>query len=177
MRFATRLSAVLALVGACFAGSARAACPYDYNCFNGSFGASDPTRRGGPATFGTPYAWPNPSTMPPRTDRNGRSPENPSAQPYGANSLSNPYSRFNNPYSPDGLDNPYGRYGNPYSRDYIKNPYGRYRNPYSADRIEGGSRFADPAPPYGSKARAQEPGGAPASESGQTSFPSAPKRE
>ena len=33
--------------------------------------------------------------------------------PYGANSMSNPYGRYGSPYSSDSLSNPYGA-GNPY---------------------------------------------------------------
>jgi hypothetical protein len=43
--------------------------------------------------------------------------------PYGADSVANPYSRLGNPYSPDSPKNPYGRYGNPYSPDSVTNPY------------------------------------------------------
>ncbi|HSS55513.1 MAG TPA: hypothetical protein VLK79_12775 [Gaiellales bacterium] len=43
--------------------------------------------------------------------------------PYGADSVANPYSRLGNPYSPDSPNNPYGRYGNPYSPDSVTNPY------------------------------------------------------
>jgi len=46
-----------------------------------------------------------------------------SANPYDADSTSNPYGRYGNPYSADSIKNPYGEYGNPYSNQSATNPY------------------------------------------------------
>jgi hypothetical protein len=46
-----------------------------------------------------------------------------SANPYDANSTSNPYGRYGSPYSSDSINNPYGRYGSPYSNESVNNPY------------------------------------------------------
>lgn len=46
-----------------------------------------------------------------------------SANPYDADSTSNPYGRYGSPYSPDSINNPYGRYGSPYSPYSVNNPY------------------------------------------------------
>ena len=46
-----------------------------------------------------------------------------SANPYDANSVSNPYGRYGSPYSADSIKNPYGKYGSRYSNDSPNNPY------------------------------------------------------
>lgn len=74
----------------------------------------------------------------------------------GANSPTNPYSRYGSPYSNRSWANPYatnppklydddGQYrgklsANPYDPDSVSNPYGRYGNPYAPD---------SPTNPYG----------------------------
>ncbi len=84
-----------------------------------------------------------------------------SANPYGANSTTNPYSQAGSPYSSDSINNPYGRYGSPYSNESATNPYatdapklydsqGNYRgklssNPYDPDSV------SNPYGRYGSK--------------------------
>lgn len=45
-----------------------------------------------------------------------------SANPYAANSTSNPYGRYGSKYSADSINNPYGRYGSRYSSDSANNP-------------------------------------------------------
>src|SRR4029453_220254 len=44
--------------------------------------------------------------------------------PYGAESVANPYSRLGNPSSPPPPNNPHRRYGHPYNPDSVTNPYG-----------------------------------------------------
>jgi hypothetical protein len=46
-----------------------------------------------------------------------------SANPYDANSTSNPYGRYGSEYSADSINNPYGKYGSEYSSDSANNPY------------------------------------------------------
>jgi hypothetical protein len=46
-----------------------------------------------------------------------------SANPYGTNSTSNPYSSAGSPYSSTSINNPYGKYGSPYSATSANNPY------------------------------------------------------
>ena len=46
-----------------------------------------------------------------------------SANPYDADSTSNPYGRYGSKYSPDSINNPYGA-GSPYRSDSPNNPYG-----------------------------------------------------
>ena len=53
----------------------------------------------------------------------GRYLGNLSANPYDANSTSNPYGRYGSEYSADSINNPYGRYGSPYSNESVNNPY------------------------------------------------------
>ena len=71
--------------------------------------------------------------------------------PYKADGLMNPYSRYGSEYSNESWKNPYatnapklydsdGNYrgrlsSNPYDADSTSNPYGRYGNPYSPDSI------------------------------------------
>jgi hypothetical protein len=53
----------------------------------------------------------------------GRYLGNLSANPYDADSTSNPYGRYGSEYSADSINNPYGRYGSPYSNESANNPY------------------------------------------------------
>jgi len=46
-----------------------------------------------------------------------------SANPYAADSVTNPYGKYGNPYSPTSVNNPYGKYGNPHSNTSANNPY------------------------------------------------------
>lgn len=46
-----------------------------------------------------------------------------SANPYDANSVSNPYGRYGSKYSGESINNPYGRYGSRFSNDSPNNPY------------------------------------------------------
>jgi len=46
-----------------------------------------------------------------------------SANPYDADSISNPYGRYGSPYSPDSINNPYGA-GSEFRYDSPNNPYG-----------------------------------------------------
>lgn len=46
-----------------------------------------------------------------------------SANPYDANSTSNPYGQYGSQYSQDSVNNPYGKYGSRYSNDSPNNPY------------------------------------------------------
>ena len=46
-----------------------------------------------------------------------------SANPYDANSVSNPYGRYGWRFSPDSINNPYGQWGSPYSPNSVTNPY------------------------------------------------------
>lgn len=109
-----------------------------------------------------------------------------SADPFNPNSLSNPFGA-GNPYKADGLNNPFSRYGNPYSNqsatnpyateapklydsngnyrgklssnpydpESISNPYGRYGNPLSSESINNSFgagnpyRTDSPTNPYG----------------------------
>jgi hypothetical protein len=45
------------------------------------------------------------------------------ANPYDANSISNPYGKYGSPYSPTSIKNPYSKYGSPYSTESVNNPY------------------------------------------------------
>jgi hypothetical protein len=45
------------------------------------------------------------------------------ANPYGSNSVNNPYGRYGSEYSADSIKNLYGKYGSPYSNDSANNPY------------------------------------------------------
>ena len=45
------------------------------------------------------------------------------ANPYDANSISNPYGKYGSPYSPTSINNPYSKYGSPYSTESVNNPY------------------------------------------------------
>ncbi len=74
-----------------------------------------------------------------------------SANPYGHDSTSNPYSPAGSPYSSKSINNPYGTYGSPYSSKSANNPYasdapglydsrGNYRgrlssNPYDPESV------------------------------------------
>jgi hypothetical protein len=74
-----------------------------------------------------------------------------SANPYGPESTSNPYSEAGSPYSSKSINNPYGQYGSPYSSKSATNPYaydaprlydsqGNYRgrlssNPYDPESV------------------------------------------
>jgi hypothetical protein len=46
-----------------------------------------------------------------------------SANPYAADSTSNPFSPAGSPYSARSVNNPYGQYGSPYSPTSARNPY------------------------------------------------------
>lgn len=46
-----------------------------------------------------------------------------SANPYAADSTSNPYGKYGSPYAKDSITNPYGTYGSPYSPLSPTNPY------------------------------------------------------
>lgn len=46
-----------------------------------------------------------------------------SANPYDADSTSNPYGEYGSKYSPNSINNPYGEYGSPYSDKSVNNPY------------------------------------------------------
>jgi len=46
-----------------------------------------------------------------------------SANPYAADSVSNPYGKYGSPYSPTSINNPYSQYGSPYSTMSPRNPY------------------------------------------------------
>lgn len=95
-----------------------------------------------------------------------------SANEYGTNSTSNPYSRAGSPYSPTSINNEFGRYGSPYSSQSATNPYatdapklydseGNYRgklstNPYDPESVSNpygryGSEFSPDSinNPYG----------------------------
>lgn len=48
---------------------------------------------------------------------------NMSANPYDANSISNPYGQYGSPYSSTSINNPYSTYGSPYSNLSPNNPY------------------------------------------------------
>ena len=45
------------------------------------------------------------------------------ANPYDANSISNPYGKYGSPYSSTSIKNPYSKYGSPYSTESVNNPY------------------------------------------------------
>jgi hypothetical protein len=87
-----------------------------------------------------------------------------SANPFGAESTSNPYSPAGSPYSPTSVNNPFSPYGSPYSNRSATNPYateppklydqaGNYRgelsaNPFSPDSISNPyGRFGNPFSP------------------------------
>lgn len=119
------ISRMLAALAFClvFAGTANAACPYDYNCLNNPYGAGSPYAPNGLmnpySQYGSPYSnksWTNPyATNPPKIyDQSGRYMGDLSTNPYAPNSIGNPYGTYGNPYSPNSLNNPYGA-GNPYS--------------------------------------------------------------
>lgn len=61
-----------------------------------------------------------------------------SANPYAADSTSNPYGRYGSPYSPDSINNPYGRYGSPYSNQSVNNPYAT-----QAPKLYGGGLYGE----------------------------------
>ena len=46
-----------------------------------------------------------------------------SSNPYGLDSVSNPYGRYGSPYSPDSINNQFGKYGSPYSPYSVTNPF------------------------------------------------------
>lgn len=46
-----------------------------------------------------------------------------SANPYQADSVSNPYGTYGSRYSANSINNPYGQYGSPYSAKSASNPY------------------------------------------------------
>lgn len=84
-----------------------------------------------------------------------------SANPYGADSISNPYSAAGSPYSPTSVNNPFGAYGNPYSNQSATNPYatqaprlydedGNYRGRLSTNRYDPES-ISNPFGRYGSR--------------------------
>ncbi len=74
-----------------------------------------------------------------------------SANPYEADSTSNPYGEHGSEYAPDSINNRYGRYGSEFSNESPNNPYatnppklydsqGNYRgklssNPYDPDSV------------------------------------------
>ena len=60
-----------------------------------------------------------------------------SANPYGANSTSNPYSSAGSAYSSDSINNAYGRYGSPYSTESATNPFATDAPSVAADVVEG----------------------------------------
>lgn len=83
-----------------------------------------------------------------------------SADPYSADSTSNPYSDAGSPYSPTSIRNPYGQYGDPYSSDSATNPYatdtpklyssdGTYLGKVSSNRYDPES-ISNPYGEYGS---------------------------
>ena len=55
-----------------------------------------------------------------------------SANPYDAESTSNPYGRYGSRYSADSINNPYGA-GSPYRIDSPNNPYGKGIGIYDGD--------------------------------------------
>jgi hypothetical protein len=83
-----------------------------------------------------------------------------SSNPYGSDSVSNPYSTYGSPYSPSSINNPYGPYGSPYSPSSVNNPYtvnaprlygadGTYLGKLSANRYDAES-ISNPYGRYGS---------------------------
>lgn len=82
--------------------------------------------------------------------------------PYGANSVTNPYSPMGSPYSNTSATNPYatqapklvdqnGNYrgnlsANPYDANSTSNPYGRYGSQYSPDSVN--NPYAPKVPVY-----------------------------
>ena len=83
-----------------------------------------------------------------------------SANPYDAESTSNPYGA-GSPYNADSINNPYGRYGSEYSNDSANNPYatnapklyddnGNYRGRLSANPYDPEST-SNPYGQYGSE--------------------------
>jgi hypothetical protein len=106
-----------------------------------------------------------------------------SANPYAADTTSNPYSPAGSPYSPARVNNPYGSYGSAYSSTSARNPYatdapdivaqdGTYLgklsdNPYDPDSVSNPyGRYGSPYSPtsinnpystYGSPYSSQSP--------------------
>jgi len=83
-----------------------------------------------------------------------------SANPYDADSTSNPYGA-GNPYDADSINNPYGEFGSPYSNKSATNPYatdapklydddGNYRGRLSANPYDAEST-SNPYGRYGSR--------------------------
>ena len=69
-----------------------------------------------------------------------------SANPYDADSISNPYGQYGSPYAINGINNPYSMYGSPYSLMSPNNPYALPSYGYSQgwsgrDRM-GGMRWS-----------------------------------
>lgn len=52
-----------------------------------------------------------------------------SADPYAADSVSNPYGKYGSPYSVYSINNPYGKYGSQYSPYSPTNPYATQQAP------------------------------------------------
>ena len=46
-----------------------------------------------------------------------------SADPYAADSVSNPYGEYGSEYNQNSINNPYGPYGSEYSNTSVNNPY------------------------------------------------------
>jgi hypothetical protein len=69
----------------------------------------------------TPYG--NSSNSPQLFNSQGEFRGNLNANPYDANSVSNPYGRYGSQYSPDSINNPYGA-GSRYNKDSPKNFFG-----------------------------------------------------
>jgi hypothetical protein len=80
-----------------------------------------------------------------------------SSNPYGSDSVSNPYGAYGSVYSPSSINNPYGPYGSPYGPLSVNNPYtvdaprlyaadGTYLGKLSANRYDADST----SNPYGS---------------------------
>ena len=84
-----------------------------------------------------------------------------SANPYNANSTSNPYGQHGSKYSAESINNPYSEHGSPYSNESVSNPYatdapklydsqGNYRGKLSSNRYDPES-VSNPYGRYGSK--------------------------
>jgi len=84
-----------------------------------------------------------------------------SANPYGANSTSNPHGQHGSKYSAESINNPYSKHGSPYSNESVSNPYatdapklydsqGNYRGKLSSNRYDADS-VSNPYGRYGSE--------------------------
>ena len=110
--------------------NAYAACPYDANCLNNSYGAGSSYKSDGLnnpySQYGSQYSNKSKNNRyatdtPKLYDQQGNYRGRLSNNPYDADSTSNPYGRYGSKYSPGSIYNPYGA-GNPYSAPLIVEP-------------------------------------------------------